>query len=113
MAYFKIDTEQRAEEISRKMYSIMNPGNSGTTHLFEWGIDSNGQAYMNIPLDMICPVYVSENFETVLRSVADLLMIEQTERTELRQYLEGGSVVLSNLIPSTLEEFTPYFEWNP
>ena len=110
MAYFKVYNEIIAEGISRKMYSIMNPGNVGTTHLFGWGTDSNGQAYIDVPLDMVCPVYVNDNFDTVVKEVGDLLAIPQSEGTALRQYLEGGQVVLRNLIPTTLEEFTPYFE---
>lgn len=112
MAYFKINSEAEGEELSLKMYSIMNPGNVETTHLFGWGTDSNGQAFINVPLDMVCPVYVNENFAQVMADVGELLNIPQEEGTQLRQYLEGGQVVLGNLIPSTLEEFTPYFAEN-
>ena len=111
MAYFKVNNEAEGEAISRKMYSIMNPGNVGTTHLFGWGTDSNGQAYINVPLDMVCPIYVNQNFQQVIDEVGAMLGIEPTtEGKALRQYLETGRVVLGNLIPSTLEEFTPYFE---
>ena len=91
------------------MYSIMNPGNVGTTHLFGWGTDDDGQSFINVPLDMVCPVYVNENFASVLKDVGDLLGIPQEEGTQLRQYLEGGQVILAHLIPSTLEEYTPRF----
>ena len=110
MAYFKIDSTEKAEEVSRKMWQIMNPGNVTTTHLFGWGVDSNGQAYMDIPVDMVCPVYVNDNFADVVSQVGQLLNIPENEGQQLRAYLEGGQVVLANLIPSTLEEFTPYFE---
>jgi hypothetical protein len=110
MSYFKIDTETTAEALSRKMYSIMNPGNVETTHLFGWGTDADGQAYIDVPLDMECPVYVNENFQKVIDEVGAMLGIEPTtEGKALRQYLETGQVVLGNLIPSTLEEHVPRF----
>ena len=108
--YFKVSSKEKGEEISQKMYSIMNPGNVGTTHLFGWGTDYDGQAFIEVPLDMVCPVYVNDNFAQVLADVGQLLNIPQTEGAQLRQYLEGGQVVLGNLIPSTLEEFEPRFE---
>lgn len=110
MSYFKINSEAQGEELSRKIYSIMNPGNATTTYLFAWGTDSNGQAYIDLPLDMVCPVYVNENFAQVMADVGALLNIPQEEGAQLRQYLEEGQVVLGNLIPSSLEKFTPYFE---
>ena len=111
MSYFKISSEAQGEELSRKMYAIMNPGNATTTYLFGWGTDSNGQAFINVPLDMVCPIYVNQNFQQVIDEVGAMLGIEpKTEGKALRQYLETGKVVLGNLIPSTLEEFTPYFE---
>lgn len=113
MAYFKIDSEARAEEISRKMWEIMSPTDTTCTHLFGWGSDSNAQDYIIIELDMVCPVYVHENFHTVLNDVGTLLGIEQEEGAQLRQYLETGQVVLGNLIPSTLEQFEPYFAPTP
>jgi hypothetical protein len=110
MAHFKIDNEEQGEALSRKMWDIMSPNNTTCTHLFGWGTDSNGQAYIDIDVEMVCPVYVNDNFAQVLQDVGVLLNIPQTEGAQLRQYLEGGQVVLGNLIPSTLEEFTPYFE---
>lgn len=109
MAFFKIDSEQKAEEISRKMWQIMSPDDSTSTHLFGWGTDSNGQPYMSIPLDMECPVYVNENFDSVVKSVGQLLNVPAEEGQQLRAYLETGQVVLANLIPSTLEQFEPIF----
>jgi hypothetical protein len=110
MSYFKINNEAQGYEISRKMYDIMNPGNVTSNTLFGWGTDSNGQAYIDVDIDMVCPVYVNENFQKVIDEVGAMLGIEPTtEGKALRQYLETGQVVLGNLIPSTLEEFTPYF----
>lgn len=113
MAYFKIDSEERAEEVSRMMYSIMNPGNMETLYLFGWRTDDNGQPYIDVPLDMECPVFVNENFDAVVKSVGELLGIPQEEGQQLRQYLEGGKVVLGNLMPSSLEPHTPYFKPPP
>jgi hypothetical protein len=111
MSYFKINNEAQGEEISRKMYDIMNPGNVTSNTLFGWGTDSKGQSYIDVDIDMVCPVYVNENFQKVIDEVGAMLGIEpKTEGKALRQYLETGQVVLGNLIPSTLEEFTPYFE---
>lgn len=107
--YFKVSSEDQGEEISRKMYSIMNPGNVQTTHLFKWGTDLNKQPFIRVNLDMVCPVYVNENFAQVMTDVGNLLGIPQQEGQQLRQYLEGGQVVLGNLIPSTLEQFIPNF----
>jgi hypothetical protein len=110
MSFFKIDNEPQGEAMSRKIYSIMNPGNVGTTHLFGWGTDADGQAYIDVPLDMECPVYVNENFQKVIDEVGAMLGIEPaTEGKALRQYLETGRVVLGNLIPSTLEQYEPRF----
>jgi hypothetical protein len=111
MAHFKIDSEAKGEALSRKMWNIMSPNNTTHTHLFGWGTDSNGQAYIDVDVEMVCPVYVNENFQKVIDEVGAMLGIEPTtEGKALRQYLETGQVVLGNLIPSTLEEFTPYFE---
>lgn len=109
MLCFKIDIEARGEEISRKMHTIVSPENTTCTHLFPWGTDSNGQPYIQIDPDMVCPVYVRDNFRQVLSEVGQLLNIPESEGTALRQYMEGGEVVLSNLIPSTLQQFEPYF----
>jgi len=103
MAHFKIDSEVSAEKLSRDMYSIMNPGDDSVTHLFPWGTDKNGQPYIEVDLNMECPIYVNENFQKVLNEVGAMLGIESA--TEGR-----ALVVLGNLIPSTLEEFTPEFE---
>lgn len=111
MAYFKVDSQIIGEELSRKIYSVMNPGNVESTHLFDWGEDVSGQAYINVPLDMVCPVYVNQNFQQVMTDIGILLNINQEEGKQLRQYLEGGEVVLAHLIPSTLEEFTPNFNY--
>jgi hypothetical protein len=111
MAHFKIDSEVQAEKLSRGMYSIMNPGDDSVTHLFAWGTDKNGQPYIYVDLDLECPIYVNENFQKVLDEIGAMLGIESaTEGKALKQYLETGRVVLGNLIPSTLEEFTPEFE---
>ena len=87
----------------------MNPDNCETTYLFPWGTDSNGQAYIQIDPDMVCPVYVNENFDSVVKSVGQLLNVPAEEGQQLRAYLETGQVVLANLIPSTLEQFEPIF----
>jgi hypothetical protein len=115
MSYFKIDTIEKGEEISRKIYLIMNPGvNTETTHLFGWGVDSNNQAFIDVPLDMECPIYVNENFQQIIDDIGNLLGIDsETEGSQLRQYLETGRVVLGNLIPSMLEEYTPVFNEIP
>lgn len=110
MAFFKLDTEDRAEVISRNMAIIMNPSNVDSVYLFGWGTDSDGQVYIDVPLDMVCPVYVNENFAQVMTDVGNLLGIPQQEGQQLRQYLEGGQVLLGNLIPSTLEQFIPNFK---
>lgn len=109
MAHFKIDSEAKAEEISLQMWQIMSPHDTTCTHLFGWGTDSNGQPYMSIPLDMECPVYVNDNFDSVVKSVGQLLNVPAEEGQQLRAYLETGQVVLANLIPSTLEQFEPIF----
>lgn len=109
MAYLKIESEAKAEEISRNMARIMSPPNTTATHLFGWGTDHNGQSYMHIPMDRECPVYVHENFDDVVTTIAELLGIPAEGRTPLREYLQGGKVVLGNLMPNTLEEFEPYF----
>lgn len=110
MTYFKIETEIKAEQLSRRIYQMMNPGNVETTHLFGWGTDSNGQSYILVNLDEEYPTYIKYDFDSNIDIITAILGMDQTQKDDLKSYFQTGRINLNYFIPNYLEEFMPVFQ---
>lgn len=115
MKYYKTDSEVFSEEISRNLCIVVTPDNTPIKYVVGWGTDDNGQSYICLDPEMQLPVYVNKSdFEKILNRIGDeLLKIPQAQGRELKQYMSSGRIVLGNLIPPSMEEFTPYFAKPP
>lgn len=110
MRYFRLDSPAQAETISRLLYKMMYPANINviSVYLFNWRVVA-GITLICIDENQRCPVFQKSDVDTVL---ADLVAafgnkIAAKDRTAYRDYLKtNSSVLLINLIPSTLTEYT-------
>jgi len=110
MRYFKFDSEVQAEKVSRLLYSLMYPENADvrTTHLFGW-VTIAGVTLAKISEDQLCPVFPKSITDTVLADLVSTFgsKIASKDRAKYRDYIKNNSqVLLINLIPSTLQEYT-------
>lgn len=110
MRYFSLDSPSQAETISRLLYKMMYPANVSVTsvYLFGWRTIT-GITLICIDETLTCPVYQKADIDAVL---ADLVAafgnkIAAKDRAAYRDYMKTNSrVLLINLIPSTLEEYS-------
>lgn len=107
MRYFKVDSVQMAMDLSSLIYTIMYPAGVTveTQYLFGWITSPNGTV-IRIPENYHCPVFIKDNFQTVVDELAAILngAVADGEGAQLVAYSQTGSVILENLIPSGLEE---------
>lgn len=106
MIHIKIDNT-RAEQLSKAMYKIVSPKDGVTQYLFGWETDSDGVEFASIPSDT-CKVYF-ENLQGYMDEIKTILNgdLSDSEATILGDKIRTGQVILTDLIPSTLERFTP------
>jgi len=110
MRYFELNSEAQAEKISRLLFSLMYPesGSAGATHLFRW-FTMSGVALIEINETQLCPVFPKTITDTVLADLVSTFgaKIPSKDRAKYRDYIKNNSqVLLINLIPSTLQEYT-------
>ena len=108
--YYKIPNAEIGKQISEIVYRIMTPEPTDVKYLFAWGIDIDGQHYIEVPVDMACPVFMNENFNTALSELSALLNVGDAEGKELSGKLKSGQVILGDIIPSSIVEYTPVLQ---
>lgn len=102
MRYFKVTSEQQADELSRNTYKLMYPDNTNvsTTHLFDWLTNDNGDVIIRVPEDTF-PVFKKKDFNTVLADIESVPEITITN--EAKAELNTGEITPSSLL-NGLEE---------
>ena len=99
--YFKLDSAEQAEALSRLMWKLCHDGSSTSTHLFEWYDD--GTIKLN---DMVIPVFMNADFEQVLGDIATVLngYLTEAEGQRIAALLRTGQANILDLVPAGLQE---------
>jgi hypothetical protein len=110
MRYFKLDSPTQAATISEGLYKLMYPNgaNISTKYLFGWEVIL-GITCIKIDETQVCPVFQKPTTDTILGEIVSAFgnKIPSKDRTKYRDYMKSNStVLLINLIPSTLEEIS-------
>jgi len=105
--YYQVDSEETGKKASELIYRIMSQEITDVKYLFAYGTDFNGLSYIEIPVNMVCPVFINENFNSVLSELSVLLSIEEHEVNRIVEKLKNDSVILGDIIPSSLIECYP------
>lgn len=107
MIYCKVDSEQTAKKLSELLYSIMYPANvfTETQYLFGW-VEYNGFWYCEIPENYECPVFIKDNFESVIQQIEQTIgfAFAEGEGALLVEKLKTGKIILEEIIPSGIEK---------
>jgi hypothetical protein len=108
MRYFLVDSEATAAQLSELVYIIMFPDSVSveTKYLFGWHTGAGGTAIC-IPENFACPVFVKDNFDTVIDTIKGILTGDgvEGEVEALVSYLQTGSIYLHNIIPSEVAQY--------
>jgi hypothetical protein len=99
--YFKLDSAEQAEALSRLMWSLCHDGSSTCTHLFEWYAD--GTIKLN---DMVIPVYMKADFQQTLEQMKVVLngYLSDEEGQRIAALLRTGKANVLDLVPAGLNE---------
>jgi len=107
MKFFKVQSEEMAQELSTLIYSLMFPDGqiSETKYLFEWAPYLNGWVIC-ISENYHCPVFQKPEFQTTIDKLSAIIgfALADGEGSALVQKLMSGSIILEEIIPSGLEE---------
>ena len=107
MRYFKVPTEQMAQELSALIYTVMYPPNieNETQYLFAW-FPYNAEWVIAIPENYHCPVFIKDNFNTVIEQLGSIIgfTLAEGEGQQIIAKLSTGSIIIEEIIPSGLVE---------
>jgi hypothetical protein len=108
--YFEFDSVAQLLTISEGLYKLMYPNgaNVSTKYLFGYRVVA-GKTLAEINDTVVCPVFQKPTTDTILAEIVAAFgnKIPQQDRAKYRDYMKGNStVLLINLIPSTLTEYS-------
>ena len=110
--YYQVDSEETGKEVSELIYRIMSPSETDVKYLFVYGTDLNGVSYIEIPVDVQCPIFINGAVGVILSELSKFLKIEEQEGNKIADKLRTGVVTLGEIIPSSLVEFYPVLKLN-
>lgn len=109
MRYFKVPTEQMAQELSALIYTVMYTPNieNATQYLFGW-FPYNTEWVIAIPENYHCPVFIKDNFNAVIEQLGSIIgfALAEGEGQQIIAKLATGSIILEEIIPSGLVEIS-------
>lgn len=107
---YKIDNKQIWESVSEKLFLLMRNKETSTTKLFAIETDGTGQNYINIDLEMECPLFINTSNVTLISEIGEILQIPSEEGVVLREYLTTNNTIkLKQIVPSSMQEYTPIY----
>lgn len=111
MKYFKTNNVQNAMALSSGIYNLMYPGNTQveSTYLFGWLVSNNPEiteVVLEIDETLECPIFLKSEFSDIIEQLKSLINSNTTQQEieALISYLQTGTILLINIVPSTSVE---------
>ena len=108
---YKVNNLADGWKISELIYSLMTQDKNGASkYLFGCYEDATGQSFIEVNLDRICPIVLTQSSAATMKKIGDLLGLSTEERATIKAHiLANNPIQLINILPSILEEYTPIY----